>query len=158
MDEPDRTGIDALLNRHVPDHPGTLPTPGSRGSSPGSPGGQRAPGPVYLASADSATGGVAVDRAALPAEAGVWDQQGDTMGTITTEIRNATVTTPDTGVFTGVVSAYNSAAIQIGTWCAEGQQTMTSIAAALRRAAQTYDDTEAQNTSNIVSIYRNLST
>jgi hypothetical protein len=149
MDTPARSGIDALLNRQVPDRPGTLPGPYSPGSSPG---------PVHLASAASAAGGVAVDRAALPAEARVWDQQGDTMGTITIEIASASVTTQDTGVFSGVVAAYNSAAIQIGSWCAEGQQTMASIAAALRRAAQTYDDTETQNTSDIAGIYRNITT
>ena len=153
MNELDRTAIDALLNRHVPDRPGTLPPPGGSGSSVAG-----SSGSVYLAAADSAAGGVAVDRAALPAEAAVWDQQSDTMGTITTEIRAATVTTSDTGVFTGAVSAYNSAAVQIGMWCAEGQQTMASIAAALRRAARTYDDTEAQNTSDITDIYRNLTT
>jgi hypothetical protein len=56
-------------------------------------------------------------------------------------------------MFTEVVSAYNGASAQVGAWTAEGQQTMASIAAALRRAAQTYDDTESQITGAIQDIH-----
>ncbi len=88
--------------------------------------------------------GFKVDRDSLLAQAKVWEQQADTMGTISTDIAQMTITGVDAGVFADAVSAYNNVAAQLGSWCGQGHDVMLAITYALCHSALQYGATEQE--------------
>jgi hypothetical protein len=88
--------------------------------------------------------GFTVDRDSLLAQAKVWEQQADTMGTISGDIAQMTITGIDAGIFADAVSAYNNVAAQVGEWCGQGHDVMLAITYALCRSALQYGATEQE--------------
>lgn len=87
------------------------------------------------------------------AEAGIWDRQSITAGTIANQADSLRMDRLEAGIFQIIVSAYGSVVDQVTARSREGQQRMTDIANTLRQVANTYDEEEEENLHHLKNLY-----
>lgn len=83
----------------------------------------------------------------------VWDHQATAVGAIAGSARGLGLNRLSAGVFQLIVSPYQALVTEVADRCTEGNQSMSEIAAALRKAAATYDEAERRNVAAATNVH-----
>jgi uncharacterized protein YukE len=96
---------------------------------------------------------VSVATEALRKEAGVWEQQADTLQTLTGRVEGLRMTGLESGMFYLILDAYTQVVDVVSGRCGEGAQRTSEIATTLRHVADTYDEEEQRNLHRMTGLY-----
>ena len=90
---------------------------------------------------------------ALRQEASMWDEQAETLGTISRASSALGLTALQAGVFARMADASRDAAQQVAARCAEGAGATHAIADALRASATAYEERDAAVADHVAGTY-----
>jgi hypothetical protein len=90
---------------------------------------------------------------ALRREAAMWDEQAQTLGTMSRASGPLGLTGLQAGIFARMAGASRDAAQQVAARCAEGQGAMHAIADALRASATAYEERDAAVADHVAGTY-----